>query len=122
MLKQIARKLAAGATLLALVTPAALASTPLGTDPEPGVVHTILTFFGLAWNIFAKAVFTITVADSMAKVVFTADVPADLIGRGSRSRSHTRWPAWRAPPARTWMQSFWSKGSLFGAACWANFS
>jgi hypothetical protein len=48
MLKQIARKLAVGATLLALVTPAALASTPLGTDPEPGVVHTILTFFGLA--------------------------------------------------------------------------
>jgi hypothetical protein len=48
MLKQIARKLAVGATLVALVTPAALASTPLGTDPEPGVVHTILTFFGLA--------------------------------------------------------------------------
>jgi hypothetical protein len=48
MLKQIARKLAVGATLLVLVTPAALASTPLGTDPEPVVVHTILTFFGLA--------------------------------------------------------------------------
>jgi hypothetical protein len=48
MLKQIARKLAVGATLLALVTPAALASTPLGTDPEPGVVRTILTFVGLA--------------------------------------------------------------------------
>jgi hypothetical protein len=48
MLKQIARKLAIGATLFALVTPAALASTPLGTDPEPGVVHTILTFLGLA--------------------------------------------------------------------------
>ena len=48
MLKQIARKLAVGATLLALATPAALASTPLGTDPEPGVVHTILAFFGLA--------------------------------------------------------------------------
>ena len=48
MLKQIARKIAVSATLLALVTPVALASTPLGTDPEPGVVHTILAFFGLA--------------------------------------------------------------------------
>jgi hypothetical protein len=48
MLKQIARKLAVSATLLALVTPAALASTPLGTDPEPGFVHTILAFLGLA--------------------------------------------------------------------------
>ena len=48
MLKQIARKIAVSATLLALVTPVALASTPLGTDPEPGVVHTILTFLGLA--------------------------------------------------------------------------
>ncbi len=48
MLKQFARKLAASATLLALVTPAALATTPLGTDPEPGVVHSILAFFGWA--------------------------------------------------------------------------
>ena len=48
MLKQIARKIAVSATLLALVTPAALASTPLGTDPEPGVVHAILAFLGLA--------------------------------------------------------------------------
>jgi hypothetical protein len=48
MLKQIARKLAIGATFVALVTPVALASTPLGTDPEPGVVHTILAFLGLA--------------------------------------------------------------------------
>jgi hypothetical protein len=48
MLKQIARKIAVSATLLALITPAALASTPLGTDPEPGVVHAILAFFGLA--------------------------------------------------------------------------
>jgi hypothetical protein len=48
MLKQIARKIAVGATLLALVTPVALASTPLGTDPEPGTVHTILAFLGLA--------------------------------------------------------------------------
>jgi hypothetical protein len=48
MLKQIARKLVIGATFIALVTPAALASTPLGTDPEPGVVHTILAFLGLA--------------------------------------------------------------------------
>jgi hypothetical protein len=48
MLKQIARKLAIGATFLALVTPAALAATPLGTDPEPGAMHAILVFFGLA--------------------------------------------------------------------------
>jgi hypothetical protein len=48
MLKQIARKVAIGATLVALVTPVAFASTPLGTDPEPGVVHTILVFLGLA--------------------------------------------------------------------------
>jgi hypothetical protein len=48
MLKQIARKLAIGATFIALVTPAALASTPLGTDPEPGVIHTILAFLGVA--------------------------------------------------------------------------
>jgi hypothetical protein len=48
MLKQIARTLAIGATFFALVTPAALASTPLGTDPEPGAMHAILVFFGLA--------------------------------------------------------------------------
>ena len=48
MMKQIVRTLAVSATLLALVTPAALASTPLGTDPEPGIVHTILAFLGLA--------------------------------------------------------------------------
>lgn len=48
MLKQIARTLAISATLLALVTPAALAAIPTGGDPEPGVVHTILAFFGLA--------------------------------------------------------------------------
>jgi hypothetical protein len=48
MLKQIARKLAIGATLLALAAPAALASTPLGTDPEPGVMHTIMVYLGLA--------------------------------------------------------------------------
>jgi hypothetical protein len=48
MLKQIARKIAISATLLALVTPAAFASIPLGTDPEPGVMHTILAFLGLA--------------------------------------------------------------------------
>ena len=47
MLKQIVRSLAIGATLLALVTPAAFAS-PIGTDPEPRVVHTILAFLGLA--------------------------------------------------------------------------
>ncbi|MGB8536427.1 MAG: hypothetical protein WCD57_08440 [Acidobacteriaceae bacterium] len=48
MLKQIARTVAISATLLALVTPAAFAATPTGTDPEPGVVHTILAFFGMA--------------------------------------------------------------------------
>lgn len=48
MLKQIARKAAVCVTLLALVTPAAFASSPTGTDPEPGVVHTILVFLGLA--------------------------------------------------------------------------
>ena len=48
MMKQIVRTLVIRAALLALVTPAALASTPLGTDPEPGIVHTILAFLGLA--------------------------------------------------------------------------
>jgi hypothetical protein len=47
MLKQIARKLAIAATAVALVTPAAHA-TPTGTDPEPGTIHTILVFLGLA--------------------------------------------------------------------------
>jgi hypothetical protein len=48
MLNQIVRKIAIGATLFALITPVAFASTPTGTDPEPGVVHTILAFLGLA--------------------------------------------------------------------------
>jgi hypothetical protein len=48
MLKQIVRTVAISATLLALVTPAAFARTPTGTDPEPGVVHTILAFLGMA--------------------------------------------------------------------------
>lgn len=48
MLKQIARTIAISATFLALVTPSAFASIPTGTDPEPGVVHTILAFLGLA--------------------------------------------------------------------------
>jgi hypothetical protein len=47
MLKQIVRTVAISATLLALVTPA-FASIPTGTDPEPGVVHMVLAFFGLA--------------------------------------------------------------------------
>lgn len=47
-MKQMVRTLAVSATLLALVTPAAVASTPLGTDPEPGIVHTILAFLDLA--------------------------------------------------------------------------
>ena len=50
MLKQIARTVAISATLLALITPAAFAasSIPTGGDPEPGVVHTILAFLGMA--------------------------------------------------------------------------
>jgi hypothetical protein len=49
MLKQIVRTAAISATLLALVTPAAFASrTPTGCDPEPGVVHTVIVFLGLA--------------------------------------------------------------------------
>ena len=48
MLKQIARTIAISATLVALVTPAAFASIPTGTDPEPGIVHTILALLGLA--------------------------------------------------------------------------
>jgi hypothetical protein len=48
MLRQIGRKAAICVTLVALVTPAAFASSPTGTDPEPGVVHTILSFLGLA--------------------------------------------------------------------------
>jgi hypothetical protein len=47
MLKHFARKLAVGVTLVALITPVALASST-STEPEPGVVHTILAFFGLA--------------------------------------------------------------------------
>ena len=46
MLKHLASKLMIGAALLAFVTPAALAQT--GGDPEPGVIHTILAFLGLA--------------------------------------------------------------------------
>ena len=49
MLKHVTRKLAIAATIVALVTPVAFAaSTPTGTDPEPGVVHTILVLLGLA--------------------------------------------------------------------------
>jgi hypothetical protein len=46
MLKHVARKLMIGAALVALATPAAFATT--GTDPEPGIVHVILTYLGLA--------------------------------------------------------------------------
>jgi hypothetical protein len=46
MFKRIARTLVIGATLAAVVSPAAFAD-PLGTDPEPGVMHTILHFLGL---------------------------------------------------------------------------
>jgi hypothetical protein len=46
MLKRIARKLVIGATLATLITPVALAD-PLGTDPEPGVIHTILVLLRL---------------------------------------------------------------------------
>jgi hypothetical protein len=48
MVKRIARKLVIGATLAAVVSPAAFAAgDPLGTDPEPGVIHTILVMLGL---------------------------------------------------------------------------
>jgi hypothetical protein len=47
MMKHIARKLMIGVTLAALISPAAFA-TQTGTDPDPGVVHTILVFLGLA--------------------------------------------------------------------------
>jgi hypothetical protein len=46
MFNRIARTIAAGAALIALVTPAALAS-PLGTDPEPRVIHAILHILGI---------------------------------------------------------------------------
>ncbi len=46
MLKHLACKLTIGAALFALVTPAALAQT--GGDPEPGMVHVILVYLGLA--------------------------------------------------------------------------
>jgi hypothetical protein len=46
MIKSIGRTLAVCLTLVALTTPAALAS-PTGTDPEPGVVHVILAMLGL---------------------------------------------------------------------------
>ncbi|HXP07460.1 MAG TPA: hypothetical protein VN828_03145 [Acidobacteriaceae bacterium] len=49
MLKRFTRTLVIGATLAAMVTPATFAATrdPLGTDPEPGVMHTILVMLGL---------------------------------------------------------------------------
>lgn len=47
MLNRITLKIAVGAMLLALVTPAF--ATPMGTDPEPkSIVHTVLVFLGLA--------------------------------------------------------------------------
>jgi hypothetical protein len=46
MLKHLACKLTIGAALLAFAAPAALAQT--GGDPEPGVVHVILAYLGLA--------------------------------------------------------------------------
>ena len=49
MLKQVSRTFATAAMILALTAPAAFANTtPTGTDPEPGVVHIILVFLGLA--------------------------------------------------------------------------
>jgi hypothetical protein len=46
MFGRIVRTLVIGATLAAVVSPAAFAD-PLGTDPEPGAIHTILVFLGL---------------------------------------------------------------------------
>jgi hypothetical protein len=48
MPKELFRTLAVCLVLLVLITPAAFASSPTGTDPEPGLVHMILTFLGLA--------------------------------------------------------------------------
>ena len=49
MMKQVSRKFATAAMIVALITPAAFAgNTPTGTDPEPGVAHMILVFLGLA--------------------------------------------------------------------------
>jgi hypothetical protein len=47
MVKDISRKVALCAALLALGSSTAFAS-PTGTDPEPGIVHVILVFLGLA--------------------------------------------------------------------------
>ena len=47
MIKRIARTLVVGVTLAVLITPGAFA-TEMGTDPYPGVMHTILVFLGLA--------------------------------------------------------------------------
>jgi len=47
MFRHVARKLAVGVTLVALISPVAFASVT-GSDPEPGMVHTILAFLGLA--------------------------------------------------------------------------
>jgi hypothetical protein len=46
MLSQVVRKLMIATALVALVTPAAFAQT--GADPEPGLVHVILAYLGLA--------------------------------------------------------------------------
>jgi hypothetical protein len=49
MLNLVSRKFAIVTMIVALATPAAFANnTPTGTDPEPGVVHVILVFLGLA--------------------------------------------------------------------------
>jgi hypothetical protein len=59
MIHRIARKLAVGVALFALVTPAVYAASKpvmgtdpepqvMGTDPEPGMVIVILTVLGLA--------------------------------------------------------------------------
>jgi hypothetical protein len=47
MKKQLARKLMIGVTLAALITPGVFA-TQTGTDPEPGMMHRVLVFLGLA--------------------------------------------------------------------------
>jgi hypothetical protein len=46
MTKQVLSKLAIGAALLAMTAAPAFAQT--GTDPEPGYIHTILVYVGLA--------------------------------------------------------------------------
>lgn len=48
MTRQLVQKLAIGAALLALVTPPVFAQTGTDPEPQPTVMHTILSYIGLA--------------------------------------------------------------------------